>query len=145
MSEDTRPERVRTDRHLIRITTGDTTEDILFDPGKTLLSETLAVEDRFNLTWPQLIVGIGTGRTRAIAAIIWLMRKRSQPKLQPADIELNMADLDVLDPDYLPEYGGLPGGEAYGDDLADAVEDIFMQAPKDSPAPAEQPGTPTED
>lgn len=141
--EDHRPERRRTDRHLFRITQGDDVEELLFDPPKILLSETLAMEAAFNLTWPQIIGGVAVGRTSAIAAVVWVLRKRKNPKLRPSEVEFSMEDFDASeDPDYLPEYGGLPRGEAFGDDWpdelpADTEDDAegTAAAPKDSPMP----------
>lgn len=113
---------MKTDRQLIRI--GD--EDILFDPGKILLSEALAIEDKFDLTWPQVVVGVNVARMKAVAAVVWVMRKRISPTLQPSDVEFNIGDLEILDPDKMPEYGGTP----------DEVDE--GEAPKDSTEPAEE-------
>jgi hypothetical protein len=139
---DTRPERKRTDRHLLRIGQGEDAEDLLFDPGKILLSETLAMESAFNLTWPQIIAGVAVGRTSAVAAVVWVLRKRKNPKLRPAEVEFSMEDYENVDPDYLPEYGGLADGDAHGDavrdlhglELGKAAGDV-AEGPKDSPTP----------
>lgn len=139
---DDRPVRTFTDRHLIRITTDpdspDGVEELLFDPGKIMLSETLAMEKAFDLTWPQIIAGLVVGRTPAIAAAIWVLRKRSNPKLRPSEVDFAMDALRVDDPDYEPAYGGVPEGEAYGDERPQDT----VQAPpedvaegKDLPAP----------
>lgn len=134
--DDTRPERRLTDRHLFKIGLGDDVEVLLFDPGKLLLSETLAMEQKYNLTWAQIIAGVAMGRTSAIAAVVWVLRKRKNPKLRPAEVDFSMEEFDASeDPDYLPEYGGIPQGEAFGDDWpADNTEDETA-GPKDSPTP----------
>lgn len=135
---DTRPERRRTDRWLFKIGQGDDVEELLFDPGKILLSETLAMENAASLTWPQIIAGIAMGRTSAIAAVVWVLRKRKNPKLRFVDVEFSMEDFDASeDPDYLPAYGGVPLGDAFGDERYDdtpELEDV-AEGPKDSPTP----------
>jgi len=118
--DDNRPKRRVTDRWLFKIGQGDDVEELIFDPRKILLSETLAMEAQYNLTWPQIISGVAMGRTSAIAAVVWVLRKRKNPKLRPAEIEFSMEDFDASeDPDYLPAYGGIPQGEAFGDEWPD--------------------------
>lgn len=134
--DDNRPERRRTDRHLFKIQQGDQTEELLFEPSKILLSETLAMEREFNLTWPQIIAGVAMGRTSAIAAVVWILRKRKNPKLRPSEIEFSMEDFDASeDPDYLPEYGGVPAGQAYDDPWPDTEPTAAGDAEDDAAGP----------
>lgn len=149
--DDTRPVRTRTDRFLLVIgdheTEGAELEEILFDPDKLLVSEATAIERMTTLTFPQLIGGLNIGAASALQAAIWVMRKRSNPKLRLQDVEFSMGDLRNLDPDYRPEYGGIPRGEAFGDDIEDQVNGALEgdpdvaggnegEAPKDLTSPA---------
>ena len=110
--------RVYTDRD------SDQFEDYPFAPGKFLLSETIAIEEQANLTWPQVISGIGAFRTTAMRAVIWVLRKRKEPKLKLTAVELNMEDVDLLDPDEMPEYGYVAP--------ADVEPEVTAEDPKDS-------------
>lgn len=150
IQDDTRPERTRTARFLFSL--GDHNdkdaekEEILFDPDKLLLSEVLAIEKAAQLTWPQVMAGLNIGAASAFQACIWVMRKRSNPKLKLSDVEFSWGDLRNLDPDYRPEYGGIPRGAAFGDDLADAVDGAIFGDDADDSAdgdgPKEEPTTP---
>lgn len=102
----------------------DTYEDYPFTPGKFLLSETIAIEEQANLTWPQVISGIGAFRTTAMRAVIWVLRKRKEPKLKLTAVELNMEDVELLDPDEMPEYGYVAP--------ADVEPEVTAEDPKDS-------------
>ena len=89
-----------TDRNLLII--GE--EEILFDPSKILLSECVAAERATGLSWPQIISGLNNGLALAIQAVVWIMRKRSNPKLNLRDVEFNFGDYVLLDPDEHPDY-----------------------------------------
>lgn len=134
-TEDTRPVRNRTDRFLLIV--GD--EEILFDPGKLLVSEVVAIEKAAQLVWAQVIGGLNMGNGSALQAAVWIMRKRSNPKLKLSEVEFAWGDLTNLDPDYRTEYGGIPRGEAFGDEeVADdnQPEDRPQdEAPKEDPVP----------
>lgn len=149
IQDDTRPERTRTARFLLSL--GDHSdkdaekEEILFDPDKLLVSEVVAIEKAANLTWPQVMAGLNIGAASALRAAIWIMRKRANPKLQLHEVEFNWGELRNLDPDYRPEYGGIPRGGAFGDDLADAVDGAIFGDDADEEAddgPKDEPTTP---
>jgi hypothetical protein len=89
-----------TDRNLMVI--GD--EELLFDPAKIMVSESIAMERATGLAWPQIVAGINNGVTVAIQAAVWVLRKRSNPKLLRSDVEFNMGDYVLLDPDVHPDY-----------------------------------------
>lgn len=110
--------RVYTDRD------SDQFEDYPLAPGKFLLSETIAIEEQANLTWPQVIAGVGAFRTTAMRAVIWVLRKRKEPKLKLTAVELNMEDVELLDPDEMPEYGYVAP--------ADVEPEVTAEDPKDS-------------
>jgi len=95
-----------TDRILLVI--GD--EKHLVDPGKLLLSEIVAAEKATGLTWPQVWVGVNQGQAQAIQAVVWLMRKRSNPKLRLSEVEFALGDYRMKDPDFDPEYW-VPDGD----------------------------------
>lgn len=98
-------------------------EDYPFTPGKFLLSETILIEEQANLTWPQVIAGVGAWRATALRAVIWILRKRSNPKLKLSMVEMNAGSIEVVDPDDLPE-----DSEADTENLEPEVAD---EAPKD--------------
>lgn len=110
-------------------------EDVPFAPGKFLLAEAIAIEEEANLTWPQVIAGVGQFRVSALRAVIWIMRKRSNPKLKITGVVLNIEDIELLDPDDMPEYGATTP-----DELEPEVA-LEPEAPKDDSSPT--PDTPT--
>lgn len=107
-------------------------EDIEFTPGKFLLAEAIAIEHEAGLTWPQVIAGVGAWRASAIQAVIWVMRKRSNPKLKLSGVVLSIEDIELLDPDDMPEYGAITPEEV------EPEVALEPEAPKDrnSPGPA---------
>lgn len=117
----------------------DKYEDIPFTPGKFLLSETIAIEEYANLTWPQVITGVGAFRTTALRAVIWIMRKRSNPKLKLSQVEFSIEDIQVLDPDVMPEYGYVSPDELEPEvaleDESEAVQDTPKEESSNEPAP----------
>lgn len=132
IQDDTRPVRTTTRRTLLVI--GD--ETILFDPDKLLVSEVVAIEDQqtgAGLTWPQVMGGLAIGAGSALRACVWIMRKRSNPKLKISDVEFAWGDITQEDPDVLAEYGGIPLGEAFGDtEVAEGNDDTAVsEDPKD--------------
>lgn len=143
------PERKRTNRFLIRIDTawdedGEVTEyeDIVFAPGKLLLAEAIEVEKTNyfgNLTLSQLTSGLLTGSALATGASIWIMHKRSNPSLKPGTEQFVSENVHVMDPDFLPEHGGIPFGQAAGD--FGPEPEPAEEAPKDlEPATKAAPG-----
>jgi hypothetical protein len=110
----------------------DKFEDYPFTPGKFLLSETILVEEECNLTWPQVITGVGMWRASALRAVIWILRKRSNPKLKVHQVELDAGNIELLDPDDLPEYGKVTP--------ADLEPEVTAEDPKDSGS--SEPGSP---
>lgn len=89
-----------TDRNLLCI--GE--EQLLFDPAKIMVSESIAMERATGLAWPQIVAGINNGVTVAVQAAVWVLRKRSNPKLRRDEVEFNMGDYVLLDPDVHPDY-----------------------------------------
>lgn len=119
-----------TDRNLFVI--GD--EELLFDPGKLLLSETIAMERATGLSWPQIIAGVNSGLMLATQAAVWVLRKRKNPKLNLKDVEWSVEDFSLLDPDWHPDYLILePGEEPPTDDTEpEGVELSDEEDPKAS-------------
>ena len=117
-----------TDRQLLVI--GD--EKILLDPGKLLLSEIIAAEKATQMTWPQIWVGVNRGHMTAIQVVVWLMRKRSNPRIRLSDVEFSYEDFWVKDPDFDPEYW-IPDGD--DDELPDDTEPDTVPAPDDDAEP----------
>lgn len=79
-------------------------EQYLFDHGKILLSETIAIEKATQMPWPQIVLGLQGGLSTAVRAVVWVLQKRSNPKLRIEAVECSMEEYELLDPDYDPEY-----------------------------------------
>src|SRR5215207_6644416 len=126
-----------TDRNLFVI--GD--EEILFDPAKILLSESIAMERATGLSWPQIVAGINNGVMVATQAAVWVMRKRSNPRLKLSEVVFNTGDYMLVDPDVHPDYlilepgEELPGSEPEVPDAGEYPTDE-PTAPKDRPQDA---------
>jgi hypothetical protein len=134
----------KTDRNLLVI--GD--EQILFEPGKMLLSETIAMEKATGLTWPQILVGLNTGQMQATRVVVWIMRKRHNPRIRLEEIEFSYGEYHLKDPDFHPDYW-IPEGDddvlisedgVGSDDEPENSEDPKAEAPQDKEA-----GEPPED
>lgn len=119
-----------TNRSLLVI--GD--EELLLEPGKLLLSEIIAAEKASQLTWPQILLGLDHGQARAIQTVVWILRKRHNPRLQLRDVDFSMEDYWNKDPDFLPGYW-IPDGDddqlPGEDEPADAEQDADSEDPKD--------------
>jgi hypothetical protein len=135
-----------TQRNLLRI--GD--ENLIFEHGKMLLSETIAVEKATGLSWPQVIVGLQNGATQAVRGVVWVLRKRHNNRLRLDEVDFSMEDYELLDPDFEPDYwvvleDGDPNGVLVTDsgapadvkDVADNTEEVqdTPAAPKADPEP----------
>jgi hypothetical protein len=97
-----------TTEQIIKIGQGEDAEIIRFDWKKFLNTEAIAIERKFGLDWVQVQLGVAAGRLSAVTAIVWVIRKRSNPKLLPDEVVFNVGDYDIIDPDVDPEYGGTP-------------------------------------
>ena len=102
-----------TSRYLIKIQPDET---ILFDPGKIMLAECVAVEKATGLSWPQVLKGLDSGLMISSQAVVWIMRKRSNPRLRLAEVDFSYGDLSVKDPDYDPDFWVLADQDADEDD-----------------------------
>lgn len=126
-----------TDRQLLVI--GD--EHILVDPGKLLLGELVAAEKATGMSWPEIWVGVNRGQMQAVQAVVWLMRKRSNPKLRLSEVEFALEDYRMKDPDFDPDYWILePGEEPPG---ADGSDDTSDDPETETEAPKAQDTVPT--
>jgi hypothetical protein len=125
-----------TDRVLLVI--GD--ERHLLDPDKLLLSEVVAAEKVTGMTWPEIWVGINRGQAQAVQVVVWLMRKRSNPRLRLSEVEFSMGEYRLKDPDFDPDYW-IPEGDddVLPDDDTIPGDDDTEQDPGDPKDPEEQP------
>lgn len=133
----------KTDRVLLVI--GD--ERLLIDPGKLLLGEIVAVEKATGLAWPQLWGGLNLGEARSIQAMVWMMRKRSNPRLRLAEVEFAMGEYQLTDPDYDPEYW-IPEGDddrlpGQDDAEQETEQETYPEGPK-AERPQDTPPVPEE-
>lgn len=135
-----------TSRNLFRIQAeGDDPEDLLFDPGKIMVSETIAMENATKWAWPQILAGVNAVSGTAIRAAVWVLRKRGNPRLKLDEVEFNMGDFTLLDPDEMEEYWVLAkdndpeeGTIWVGDDAPELpvnTEDDDTEAPKEYSTP----------
>lgn len=131
-----------TDRVLLVI--GDD-ERHLVDPEKLLLSEVVAAEKLTGMTWPEIWIGVNRGQAQAVQVVVWLMRKRSNPRVRLSDVEFSMGDYRLKDPDFDQDYwipesddDVLPGEVALIESAFDpeTEQSTEGEAPKD---PEEQP------
>jgi hypothetical protein len=125
-----------TDRVLLVI--GD--ERHLLDPDKLLLSEVVAAEKVTGMTWPEIWVGINRGQAQAVQVVVWLMRKRSNPRLRLSEVEFSMGEYRLKDPDFDPDYW-IPEGDddVLPDDDTIPGDDDTEQDSGDPKDPEEQP------
>jgi hypothetical protein len=96
-----------------------------FDPKKILNAEAIAIEKAVELTWAQVMTGLNTGRLSAVTGVVWVLRKRDEPRLRFAEVVFEVGDVEIIDPDTDPRY-------AVQDD--DEPEEIEL--PKEGPLPA---------
>jgi hypothetical protein len=115
-------------------------DDYPFTPGKFLLSETILVEEEVNLTWPQVIAGVGAWRASALRGVIWILRKRSNPKLKLHEVELDAGNIELLDPDDMPEYGYVAPADLEPEVIEEGPKDESLTEPDDQTPPPENPG-----
>jgi hypothetical protein len=118
-----------TSKQVIKI--GD--EEIWFDHEKILNVEAIAIEKAAGLIWTEVLMGLAQGRISAVSAIVWVIRKRTDPMLKFADVVFNVGDYEIIDPDVDERYAE-PAPEP-------PVED--EPVPKDEPpvVPSSEPST----
>ena len=112
---------------------GNALEEYRFDPKKFLNAEAILLEKTIQLTWPEVMIGLNHGRVSAVTGVLWLLRKRKDPKLKFGDVVFNTGDLEVIDPDTDERYDG--GAEPLPEVDLEADEDEATGDPKD-PAPS---------
>lgn len=74
-------------------------EEHTFDWKKLLNAEAMAIEKATKVTFNQFLVGLVGGHAASLTAALWIMRKRSDPKLRFEDVVFSMGDLQLIDPD----------------------------------------------
>lgn len=100
---------------------GNSLEEHRYDPRKFLTAEAIAAEKVTQLNWVQIVVGSQTGHMGALAAVLWLLRKRKDPKLQFKDVQFNTGNIEIFDPDEDERYETPEPVEA--DELTEAAGD----------------------
>jgi hypothetical protein len=98
-------------------------EEYRFDPKKILNVEAIAIEKAAGLTWAQVMVGLNTGQLSAVTGVVWVLRKRENPRLQFGEVVFNVGDAEVIDPDIDPRY--------------QASEEAPVELPKEEPSQPE--------
>lgn len=114
-------------------------EKHLVDPSKLLLGEIIAAEKATGLTWPQIWVGVNSGQGQAIQAVVWLMRKRSNPRLRLSEVEFAMGDYWLKDPDFDPDYWVPDGDDDELPESAQPIHEAFEPEPDEAPKAEERP------
>lgn len=69
--------------------------DYDYYPHLMMNVEAMAVEDKAGLTLTELGMLLKKGSTKALTAILWIMRKRSEPTLRYTDVTYPMGDLQI--------------------------------------------------
>ena len=81
---------------------GDRTKYV-FDYQKLMNVEAIAIEKVCKLTVGDLLVGMATKSLLAVTAVVWVLRKRNEPRLQFSDVEFSVGECELVDPDELEE------------------------------------------
>jgi hypothetical protein len=110
---------------------GNSLEEYRYDPKKFLTAEAIAAEKITGMSWVQIVVGSQTGYVTAIAAVLWLLKKRANPKLKFAEVQFNTGEVEVFDPDEDERYQPVtdPADDLQRAELAD--QDDAVEDPKD--------------
>lgn len=91
--------------------------------SKFMNVEMIAVERATGLPVPAFFMGVYSGSMLARTALLWILRKRQEPSLLFDEVELEIGELDIQDPDE-------------DERVPDAVEvDEAPKAPRKSPRP----------
>jgi hypothetical protein len=107
---------------------GKALEEHRFNPSKFLTAEAIAAERVTRLNWLQIMAGTLSGNMACIAAIVWLMRKRKDPKAKYDDVQFCVGDVEVFDPDVDERYQPEPPPEPM--DVGD-LNQAEPEGPKD--------------
>jgi hypothetical protein len=68
-----------------------------YDLDKMLNVEAIAIERATGMTYPQFGAQFYTGSVLAITALIWVIRKRQDPKLRFDEVVFEVATFESLD------------------------------------------------
>lgn len=107
---------------------GNSLEEHRFDARKFLTAEAINAEKVTGMSWAQIMINAQMGSVTALSAVLWLLRKRKDPKLRYADVVFNTGDIEIFDPDSDERYAEPepePDGESEtvpADDSDDATE-----------------------
>lgn len=82
---------------------GQDKEVLTFDYEKLLLAEAVALEDETGWSMGQLLGYAGIGSYKAARAMIWILRKRANPKTKISDINYALEQIFIEDPDQRDE------------------------------------------
>lgn len=113
---------------------GNALEEYRFDPRKFISPEAIAAEKVTGLFWSHLMIGLHNGSAQAVTAVVWLLRKRNDPKLKYTDVVVNVGMTEVVDPDLDERYAE---AETAVEDSADTDTET-----DDTDTPVENPAAP---
>lgn len=123
-------------RFIIHIGEGEARQSYELDFNKLLNVEAIAIErvtatqDQPGLTLQDLAFGILRSSMVAVTALVWVLRKRNEPRLKFHEVVFHPAELEIEDLDA-------PDDEAPEDEAPEAAEDETA-APKAPPAKAKK-------
>lgn len=83
---------------------GNALEEYRFDPRKFITAEAILAEKVTGMFWAHLMVAMQNGSVTAIAAALWLLKRREDPKIKYVDVVFNAGMTEVIDPDDDPRY-----------------------------------------
>lgn len=84
---------------LIHIGKGDDRKSYLYQPKKLLNVEYIAIEQATGLGLEQLGEGLINLSMTTVTALVWVLRKRDEPRLQFGEVVFELGDVQLEDPD----------------------------------------------
>ncbi len=78
---------------LVKISLGDQSWE--FELGRMLNVEIMAIERQTGMTAAEFEDALNKGSMTAHTALVWVIRKRTEPELRFEDVVFNASDLDV--------------------------------------------------
>ena len=73
-----------------------------FDSNRFMLSEARAIEKVCGCTFQQWSDNLQSGSMEALAALVWIVMKRSDPELRFSDVDFALDSVEIEDDDADP-------------------------------------------
>ena len=82
-----------------------------YDPSKILNVEAIAAQKVTGLGWAEWLDALGKGDMTALTALVWVLRKRTEPELRFTDVSFPIGDVEYEDDDEVAEVPTPPADE----------------------------------